>query len=667
MIKGIILTITLQKRACVAVALVLCIAAALMLSSCPAASASGGSDSLGATNLSTDWYFAEGTTRAGFTTYLAVMNPARLEAVVTFTYMLGKGAPIVKAHTVAGRSRFTLDVSQDIGAGQDVSTFVHSTVPVVAERPMYFRYQNKWDGGHDSLGATQLSQRWSFAEGTTRDNFTTYVAVMNPNDSEASVNFTYMLGSGSPVTRSHAVAAKSRFTLDVSNDVGTGQDVSTFIESDQPVVAERPMYFDYLGKWDGGHDSLGATGFATDWYFAEGTTRDDFTTYFAVANPGTQSATVEMTYLLGSGAPVTKTHTVRPRSRFTIDVAADVGRGRDVAALLRSSLPVVAERPMYFDYAGKWDGGHDSLGANALFDDWYFAEGTTRGAFTTYLAIVNPGAAAADVTCTYMLGSGDPVTRTHAVPANSRFTIDLANEVGTEKDVSTFIHSSLPVIAERPMYFSLPFKAVVCIDPGHSGRDGSEIDPATGLNVGDNGGCAGEIGAMWQLALTVKARLESAGYQVVLTKAGAQDYVSLRTRADIGNQCDVSVRLHYDDTGYTGVMRAPPNAARCPTSEPSRVTVVDPAVAAGSNVLARALAPQLGLAVRDDTGGTSQGNSTPPGHPTCLIGSVLSGVPVVCIENKAFVVVGSSAAVANAREQVAAQLVNGLDVYFGVN
>ena len=28
---------------------------------------------------------------------------------------------------------------------------------------------------------------------------------------------------------------------------------------------------------------------------------------------------------------------------------------------------------------------------------------------------------------------------------------------------------------------------VICLDPGHSGHDGNEIDSATGLNVGDNG------------------------------------------------------------------------------------------------------------------------------------------------------------------------------------
>jgi N-acetylmuramoyl-L-alanine amidase len=628
---------------------------------CPgSAKASGGSDSLGANGLANDWYFAEGTTRADFTTYVAVMNPNGAPSDVTFTYMLASGTPVSAVHTVPASSRFTVDISSDVGAGQDVSTFLHSDLPVVAERPMYFDYQRRWDGGHDSLGATRLASDWYFAEGTTRGEFTTYLAVANPATAATEVSFTYMLASGPPVTVSHSVAARSRYTLDISSDVGTGQDVSTFLHSDLPVVAERPMYFDYHGRWDGGHDSLGANALNTDWYFAEGTTRDDFTTYVTLMNPAATAADVTFTYVLASGPPITVRHTATPKSRFTLDVSSDVGTGQDVSTFLHSDLPVVAERPMYFDYHGRWDGGHDSLGANALNTDWYFAEGTTRDDFTTYLAVMNPATAAARVTFTYMLASGPPVSFVHSVAARSRFTLDVSSDVGAGQDVSTFIRSDLPVVAERPMYFRMPDRWVVCLDAGHSGRTGSEIDPATGLNVGDNTGAAGELESNWDLALRTRARLEQEGYEVKLTKDSAYAYASLRTRADIGNTCDIMVRLHFDDTGFIGVMRPPPNAARCPVSDPGRITVVGPAVAAGSDELAGFLAPYLGLAVRDDTGGTTQGNSTPPGHPTCLVGSVLSLVPIVTIENKPELVRDSP----DGRELVAAQLVQGIDAYF---
>src|SRR5674536_393816 len=69
--------------------------------------------------------------------------------------LVGSRAPVVRTHRVAAASRFTIDLSLDVGPGRDVATFIHSTLPVVAERPMYFIYQGKWDGGDDSLGATR--------------------------------------------------------------------------------------------------------------------------------------------------------------------------------------------------------------------------------------------------------------------------------------------------------------------------------------------------------------------------------------------------------------------------------------------------------------------------------------------------------------------------------
>lgn len=200
----------------------------------------------------------------------------------------------------------------------------------------------------------------------------------------------------------------------------------------------------------------------------------------------------------------------------------------------------------------------------------------------------------------------------------------------------------------------------VCLDPGHSPRSGSEVDSATGLNVGDNEGASGEIQAMWDLAQKTKASLEQAGYTVRLTKESADSYASLRTRADIGNGCSIMVRLHFDDSGFTGVMRPPANAARCPQSDPSRITVVDAGVASESDRLASDLAGALGLQVRDDTGGTSNGNSTPSGHPTCLIGSVLSRVPVVCIENNMSQVRDNP----SGQDQVAAAITSGINAYF---
>jgi hypothetical protein len=266
----------------------------------------------------------------------------------------------------------------------------------------------------------------------------------------------------------------------------------------------------------------------------------------------------------------------------------------------------------------------------------------------TYLAVVNPGDSPAEVTFTYMLAGG-------TIAGHSRFTIDIADEVGRGQDVSTRVSCGQPLIAERPMYFARPSNGIrVCIDAGHSGHDGSEIDPATGLNVGDNTGAPGELQDNWVLARALTSRLQEAGYEVQVTRQDVNGYLSLRQRAEVGNTCAIMVRLHHDPSGFTGVMRPPPNAARCPQSDPSRITVVDAGVAGSSDRLARCIASSSGLPVRDDTGGTSQGNATPPGHATCLIGSLLSKVSIVTIENRY-----------DSSDAYVMGILKGIDAYFG--
>jgi hypothetical protein len=45
----------------------------------------------------------------------------------------------------------------------------------------------------------------------------------------------------------------ARRTLSVNQLVGDGREVSISITSDRPVAAERPVYFNYRGEWEGGH------------------------------------------------------------------------------------------------------------------------------------------------------------------------------------------------------------------------------------------------------------------------------------------------------------------------------------------------------------------------------------------------------------------------------
>ncbi len=91
-------------------------------------------------------------------------------------------------------------------------------------------------------------------------------------------------------------------------------------------------------------------------------------------------------------------------------------------------------------------------------------------------------------------------------------------------------------------------KAVVVLDPGHSGTDIQVTDPTTGILDHDYPTTTPEMGDVFAIAQTVKQKLEADGYTVVMTKNSENDTVSLRQRATIASQAGaaIAVSIHND-------------------------------------------------------------------------------------------------------------------------
>ncbi len=333
----------------------------------PGFSWTGGHCATGARAPRGDWYFAEGTTRDGFEEWICIQNPNDYPVTVKVDYISAGAYTQQKTYPIDAQSRISVFANGDVGPNQDISLYVHSDDGIVAERPMYFNYHGKWTGGHDVMGTDTPRARWYFAEGSTGRGFEEWLAVQNANNADAGLTVTFMKTDGTKVEKKFTVGANSRWTLDASSVLGGGVDSSIVLESDQPVVAERPMYFDYKeGEagygWTGGHDVVGAIEPKQSWSFAEGCTRDNFDEYICVANPGEEPVEVTFNFMLETGQVVQHSIDVGAGSRATLKVADVVGRGHDVSTRVTAEGGVVAERPMYFNYNGVWTGGHDVIG-----------------------------------------------------------------------------------------------------------------------------------------------------------------------------------------------------------------------------------------------------------------------------------------------------------------
>jgi photosystem II stability/assembly factor-like uncharacterized protein len=438
------------------------------------------------------FYFAEGSTYPGFETYFCIANPGAEQAEVAITYMLRDGTTGERTLSVPAESRATVcaglyqgvtgDIYRSAGWHEDFGAVVTCTngQVITVERPMYFVYWGPvpnmpppgstypWTGGSCAVGSPAPAKTWYFAEGYTGPGFEEYVCVLNPGDAAAGLAFRFHTQEeGEKTVQGITVPPHTRATFLVNELLGSGYQTSLALGSTQPVVAERSMYFDYSGAetpkhWNGGHCVMGATSLANRYFFAEGCTREGFDEYLTIQNPGDAPINVDAVYSFasGQGEAVERSYSVEPGRRATVFVASEVGEGKDVSVELTGSAPFLAERPMYFDYAGTgapgWMGGSCVIGAAGASREWFFAEGCTRPGFQEWLTLLNPEESDATLEITYFTQEkGELPDRIVTVPSNKRVNLFVNDNAGAGYQLSCRLRvvSGPGIVAERPMYF----------------------------------------------------------------------------------------------------------------------------------------------------------------------------------------------------------------------
>ncbi len=402
--------------------------------------------SIGVTTPDTEWYIAEGATSGGYETFVLIQNPGDEAANVEVTYMTDTGAvPGPPIPPLAPDSRHTVTVGETVQTLQ-VSTRVTSDKPVICERATY--YNNK-TCATASIGVTESARNWYIAEGATAEGYETFVLIQNPGAEAANVEVTYMTDTGEvPGPPIPPIPAGSRHTVTVDETVQTIQ-VSTRVTSDQPVICERATYYN---NKQCAHGSIGVTEPATDWFIAEGATAGGFETFVLIQNPGTETATANVTFMTDTGEVPGSPVTVGPGSRETVTVG-DTVQTLQVSTRVTSDQPVICERATYYNNKTC---AHASIGVTELATDWYIAEGATAGGYETFVLIQNPGDEVANVEVTFMTDTGAvPGPPIPSLASDSRHTVTVGETVQTMQ-VSTRVTSDKPVICERALYYG-PF------------------------------------------------------------------------------------------------------------------------------------------------------------------------------------------------------------------
>ncbi len=414
-------------------------------------------------SLSGPFYMSEGATGNFFDLYVALANPNNVPAPLQLTFLRETGLPVVGTLTLDPMQR--VNVLVDLIQGLEdtaLSTQVESLnkLPVMVERTMFWD-ENTYYGGHGEKAGLGGDTSWVFAEGS-QGFFDTFLLLANPNTTNTTATVRFLTEFSGVVERTYTLLPKTRQTV-WTRQIPELQNKSfgMTVAFSQPAVAERAMYFGARRFWDGGHSSAGANAPATRWFHAEGATGAFFDTYILIANPNDGTATVTFTYFLIGGSVITKTATIAPNSRLTVNVELQDPGLADVAVSTQvtSDLPVVSERSMYWrGNVSNWYEAHNSFGMTTLNTKWGLAEGAVGGGlgFETYILVNNPNAAAVDVTVTYLRFSGGPITKTYQVPGTSRYNIPVRDVVPELRDeiFGAIVEAPLPIAVERAMYWS---------------------------------------------------------------------------------------------------------------------------------------------------------------------------------------------------------------------
>ncbi len=407
----------------------------------------------------------EGATGSFFTTDLLIANPNNVKAEANVKFLKADGTVVtLPVMELPATSRATVRLNsvpgiENVGAVSSVVTTSTAT-PLVVERTMFWDGTNY--GSHGAMAQAGARTQFLFSEGS-QGFFDTYLLLANPGTVPAVATVNFYREGESLVTRTFDLAPTSRFNVYAGQIPElANKSFSIAVQSDEPIMAERAMYFG-SPLFNAGHDSEGATIASPRWQFAEGASGSFFDTYFLLGNATTRTANVTMNFLLPNGTTVPVSRTVAPFGRTTVfaDDAAPELADTSFSLSVVSTEPITAERSMYWGgTSANWYEAHNSFGVMEPATRWGLAEGRVGGAdaFETYILIGNDGATASEVRVTFLRKDGGTVVRQYTVEPKTRFNVavnamvaELANE---EFGALIEVLEGSPVTVERSLYHS---------------------------------------------------------------------------------------------------------------------------------------------------------------------------------------------------------------------
>ncbi len=301
-----------------------------------------------ATGTSTAWSFAGGATSSGNNVTLTLFNPTAVEAMVNVSFLTPSGlvAPQTYQGIAVPPGRVVVEhVGDYVPDASDIATFVEAQSSAVVSTEL-----EESSGGAPGmsllLGAPQTSTSWRFGQTTASSGTGVSFTLANPGQSAAAVTMTFGLATGTIQPKRIELGAQSLEEVAAGGQGGfpQGTPYAVAVDASSPIVVGRTVQAPTGSTPPRWGTSMATTSLSDHWLVpgpgspgappVPGAAVDTI----AVANPGGQSARVEIALVSGAGAPAAAT--VPPGRLAIVAVPGASGLG---ARTVRSSAQVVVE------------------------------------------------------------------------------------------------------------------------------------------------------------------------------------------------------------------------------------------------------------------------------------------------------------------------------------
>ncbi len=270
-------------------------------------------------------------------------------------------------------------------------------------------------------------------------------------------------GSDTVVPMDVRVVASTKITCALDLRGATPGKYTVRVENEDETSGTRAGLFEVLesstdddGEEDGDDDPDGQTDAGSIWYLAEGTTAWGFSTYLTIENPNNEDLTANVIYMPAGGSTIEEEVSLPAESQTTItnDHLREILGEKDFSTRVecREGKSIVVDRTMSWIGEGAIPpDAHTSIGVTSPDTTWYLPESSSAWGFECWLLIQNPNDEETTCVVTYMVEEEGPKVFEKKVPANSRGTFSMEEDIG-KKDASIRVHSNMPVIPERAVY-----------------------------------------------------------------------------------------------------------------------------------------------------------------------------------------------------------------------